>query len=69
MGETVTDFLTSKSGFVDGLATITDLSGSFYEYNRSKTPTDADRKAIENDWRVIGQDMINAYATEKAKSE
>ena len=68
MGETITDFLTSRSGFVDGVATIADLSGSFYKYNASKSPEIADQKAIRKDWEVVGQDLRKAYAKEKANS-
>ena len=69
MSKTVTDFLTSKSGFIDGMATIADLSGNFHSYYKIKDPEVADQEAIMQDWQVVGQDLRWAYATEKAKSK
>jgi hypothetical protein len=68
MGETMTNFLTSNSSFVDGVATITGFSGSFYKYNTSKSPEIADQEAIRRDWAIVGQDLRKAYAKEKANS-
>ena len=67
MGETKADFLTSESGFINGIATIVDLSGSFYEYNRSENPGSVDQKAIANDWNIVGQDLKEAYVEFETK--
>ncbi len=52
-----TDFLTATSTFVIGLGSVLNLGGNQFSYNRSATPEEADRMALENDWEVVGQDI------------
>ena len=53
-----TFFLIKQRGsFITGTATLLNIQGNFSDYNYSKTDKDADAKAIENDWGVIGQDI------------
>lgn len=47
-----------------GLSTIIDITDYEFPYNTFKSSEDADRKALESDWEMIGQDMekaINSY--------
>ena len=55
-----TDFLFSKSNFLMGMGSVLDLSGTYYTFNASESEKEADRKAIESDWGMIGQDMKEA---------
>lgn len=55
-----TDFLFSTSSFLSGMGSVLSLGGSFYRFNGSKTGEIADNTAIENDFRVIGQDLRKA---------
>jgi len=49
--------LKQQGSFLTGVATILNIQGNFFEYNYSKTDKEADAKAMENDWGVIGQDI------------
>jgi hypothetical protein len=55
-----TDYLFPKSNFLIGMGSVLDLSGSYYTFNISETEKEADRKAIESDWGMVGQDMKQA---------
>ncbi|MEZ5006960.1 MAG: hypothetical protein R2753_02280 [Chitinophagales bacterium] len=55
-----TDYLFSKSSFLDGLGSIFNISGNYYNFNYSKTEEEADSKAIKNDWGVVGDDIREA---------
>lgn len=57
METVMSDFLASRSGIIDGLATIFDFSGSFYDYNRKQSAIDADANAIRKDWEIVGKDL------------
>ena len=57
---TETTFLTADTTFVTGMASALSLDGGFYKFNTSRTRAAADAKAINNDWRMIGQDLMNA---------
>lgn len=46
-----------QGSFLTGTATLLNIRGDFFEYNYSKSGAEADAKAIENDWGVIGQDI------------
>lgn len=52
-----TDFLFPNSSFITGMGSVFDLTGNYYSFNTSKTPEQADFKAIESDWGVVGDDI------------
>lgn len=52
-----TDFLFSMPTFFSGAGTVMNLAGNYYEFNTSDTEFEADERAIENDFRMIGQDI------------
>lgn len=56
-----TDFLFVTPSFVNGMGRSIDLFGSFSEYNISKTPQEADARALRNDVRAIGDDFKKAF--------
>lgn len=43
-----------------GFGSIFNISGNYFLFNYSKTDSQADAAAIENDWGVIGQDIKSA---------
>lgn len=51
-----TDNLLPKRSFLTGVSSILNLSGSV-KFSYSKTPEEADRKAIKSDWDMVGQDF------------
>ncbi len=58
-----TDFLFGESSFLDGMGSVLNISGQNFDYNTSSTPQEADAKALQNDWGVIGQDITEAIST------
>jgi len=62
-----TGFLFSTPSFLSGAGTVLNLAGNFYEFNSSDSGFEADQKAIENDFRMIGQDIYDVV--EKIKED
>ncbi|MBK5214965.1 MAG: hypothetical protein JJE55_15060 [Flavobacteriaceae bacterium] len=52
-----TDFLFPKRNFWTGFSSILDIFGADKKFNTSKSGREADTKAIQNDWEMIGQDF------------
>lgn len=57
-----TDFLVPKSSFISGYGSVISIGGWNHQYNKSNNP---DRKALENDWGVVGDDLKRAIAQTK----
>ena len=57
-----TDFLFAVPSFLSGVATILDLFGTFRRYNTSKTPNEADTRAVASDWGVVSDDLQASFA-------
>ncbi len=54
--------------FIDGMASILDISDSERLYNYEKTSDEADRNAVHDDWLQVGRDLREAmteYASRK----
>ena len=60
MNRLQTGFLYAHPSFLSGLARVLDLFGVFDSYNRSRSPQEADAKAMYADWRIVGQDIMDA---------
>jgi hypothetical protein len=63
-----TSRLFPKNSFFIGVGSVLNLFGNYFTYNYSKTEEEADTKAIESDWGVIGcdlQDSISQYRKAK----
>lgn len=56
------DFLFATPSFVEGMARVLDVSGSIENltYSTSRTPSEADTRALQSDWSVVGQDLQEA---------
>ena len=52
-----TDFLVAQPSFASGVARLFDLFGTFDAYNGSRSPSEADARAANNDWNVALQDF------------
>ena len=52
-----TDFLFPKSSFLIGFGSVFNLFGNYYTFKTFKSSEEADYKALESDWGVIGQDI------------
>jgi len=55
-----TDYLFPSSDFITGLASVFNLPGNFYDFNTSQSAHEADNKALQNDWMMVGQDILDA---------
>ena len=49
--------LFAKPSFIGGTASLLDLGNTLREYNASVTGEEADFKALQDDWRAVGDDM------------
>jgi len=56
-----TDFLLPNNDFIVGWGSVLNLLGSYFEYDYSKTPNEADLKALESDWQNIGEDIRKSF--------
>ena len=49
--------LYARPSFFEGLARLLDVGGTLNEYNTSKSPEEADYRAIFADWQAVGLDI------------
>ena len=58
-----TTFLIAKNDFISGVSRILDIASTRNKrvYNTSQSDDVADKKAIFNDWYMIGNDIRVAY--------
>jgi len=52
--------LYAKPSFFEGMSRLIDFSGALNTYNISRTPEEADFKAILSDWEAVGFDLLFA---------
>jgi hypothetical protein len=43
------------------MGSVLNISGNYFPFNYSKSDEDADKKAIQSDWAIIGQDIEKSY--------
>lgn len=55
-----TNLLFNRPSVVDGMASIFNIYGNYFEFYYSESGEEADRKAIESDWGVVGNDILEA---------
>ena len=55
-----TDFLFAQPSFARGIGRVLDLGSTRNIYNSSKNEIEADKKALQNDWYVVGNDLRDA---------
>jgi hypothetical protein len=55
-----TGFLFATPSFLMGAGTVMNLAGSYYKFNDSENDAEADFKAIENDFAIIGSDISHS---------
>jgi hypothetical protein len=54
------DFLFVTPSFLVGAGSVLNIAGNYFKFNYSSTDEQADAKAIESDWGVIGIDIETA---------
>lgn len=55
-----TDFLTSRGSLLIGAGSVFNLAGSYFMFNNSNSGAEADARALECDWGMVGQDLQQA---------
>jgi hypothetical protein len=63
------DFLFARPSFIEGMARVFDLGCTLNEYNYSKTGTEADAKALKNDFLMVFQDLGSSISNYEQKEE
>ena len=62
-----TNILFPRPSFLNGVGSIFNIAGNYFEFDYSNSAEEANRKAIENDWGVIGNDIRKV--SEKSNNE
>ena len=62
-----TDFLTATPSFLTGMGSVLNIGGNYPEFNASDSPEEADRLALEADWRMVGQDFEDVFEEFRGK--
>jgi predicted nucleotide-binding protein (sugar kinase/HSP70/actin superfamily) len=57
----MTDYLFARPSILEGIGRNIDLFGLMNDYNYSQNGTEADVKALLNDWAVVYGDLYKAY--------
>jgi hypothetical protein len=57
-------YVFGKNNFIIGAGSVFNLFGNFFDYNISETEQEADTRAIANDWKLIGQDLLEVISRE-----
>ena len=52
--------LYNSPSFLKGIARIFDLFGQLDNYYTHRTEEEADTNAISRDWKIVGNDILNA---------
>ncbi len=55
----MSDYLFSSPKFISGMGSVLNIAGNYFPYNYSQSAEEADRKAIQSDWLMVGQDFSN----------
>lgn len=61
MSRTLATFLFATPSTLSGVARMLDFWGLYDTYNMSKTPPEADAKALYADWRTVGDNLWESY--------
>lgn len=66
-----TDFLVAKNSFLSGMGRALDIGSTRkkFSYNESESTDKADRRALINDWSMVGQDLRGATYAIKSKEK
>ncbi len=62
-----TNFLFPRTSAIVGMGSLLNIAGNYFEFNFSESGEDADSKALENDWNMIGLDI--EYAISKTNNK
>ncbi len=55
------NLLFPRTNFLVGMGSVFNISGNYFRFNYSKSSEEADLKALESDWGVIGEDIKEVF--------
>ena len=61
------DFLFARPSWISGVGRVMDLWGCFEDFNDSPTAEVADECALYSDWRMVGEDLVQAVVQEQER--
>ncbi len=65
-----TSFSFPRASLLHGFGSIFNIAGNYFEFKYSETAAEADKKAIADDWKVIGSDIRDAICNlEREKTQ
>jgi hypothetical protein len=48
------------TSFFKGLGNVLNIAGHYFDFRYSPSESEADRKAVESDWKAIGDDIMDS---------
>lgn len=57
-----TDYLFARPSFLLGIGSLLNIAGNYYNFNYSESDIESDIKAMENDWGIIGGDIMRSIS-------
>jgi len=67
----LTGFLFARPSLLEGMGRVLDLSGTMNVYNISRSPQEADLRALLSDWLAVGGDLwaaVDAFECEHGQT-
>jgi hypothetical protein len=64
-----TDFLLPKRNFWSGFSSVLSIFGESNQFNTSESGEEADYKALQSDWEMVGQDIRKSMYEEIKMSD
>ncbi|MDH4162924.1 MAG: hypothetical protein OEW15_09590 [Nitrospirota bacterium] len=61
------DYIFVTPSFLMGMGSVLNIAGNYFSISQAVTPEDADYRAIESDWGIVGRDILSA--TEQIENE
>jgi len=62
-----TNALFHRTSLTDSFGSIINVAGNYFVFNYFNSGEEADQKAIESDWGMVGDDIRNATLKSKSK--
>lgn len=63
-----TNRLYCRSSYLSGWASMFNIYGNYCRFNYSKSPAEADMRALQSDWEAVGLDIQKAIDLLREKS-
>ena len=54
------DYIFVTPSFLMGMGNVLNIAGNYFPLDQVSSPSEADRRAIESDWGMVGCDLLSA---------